>query len=80
MVGQFKKAYLPRPIKILHFLTPARIQKRITSKYFSLFNNKPPAGWVTHITSDLHAIPVRIIVPCSNQAIFLHDQKVKTKI
>ena len=27
MVGQFKKAYLHRPIKILHFLTPARIQR-----------------------------------------------------
>ena len=27
MVGQFKKAYLHRPIKILFFLTTARIQK-----------------------------------------------------
>ena len=27
MVGQFKKAYLHRPIKVLHFLTPAIIQK-----------------------------------------------------
>ena len=24
----------------------------ITSKYFSFFNNKPPANWVTHITRD----------------------------
>ena len=24
----------------------------ITSKYFSFFNNKPPASWVAHITSD----------------------------
>ena len=30
MVGQFKKSYLHRPIKILHFLTPARIQKYLT--------------------------------------------------
>ena len=30
MVGQFKKAYLHRPIKILHFLIPARIQKCLT--------------------------------------------------
>ena len=30
MVGQFKKAYLHRPIKILHFLTPPRIQKYLT--------------------------------------------------
>ena len=27
MVGQFKKAYLHRTIKILQFLTPAKIQK-----------------------------------------------------
>ena len=26
MVGQFKKAHLHRPSKILHFITPARIQ------------------------------------------------------
>ena len=24
----------------------------ITSKYFSFFNNKPPASWVAHITRD----------------------------
>ena len=30
LVGQFKKAYLHRPINILHFLTPARIQKCLT--------------------------------------------------
>ena len=30
MVGQFKKAYLHRPIKILHFLSPVRIQKCLT--------------------------------------------------
>ena len=30
MVGQFRKAYLHRPIKILHFLTAARIQKYLT--------------------------------------------------
>ena len=30
MVGQFKKVYLHRPIKILDFLTPARIQKYLT--------------------------------------------------
>ena len=31
MAGQFKKAYLQRPIKILHFLTLARIQKCLIS-------------------------------------------------
>ena len=30
MVGQFNKAYLHRPIEILHFLTLAKIQKRLT--------------------------------------------------
>ena len=30
MVGQFKKAYLQRPVNILHFLTPAGIQKCLT--------------------------------------------------
>ena len=30
MVGQFKKGYLHGPITILHFLTPAKIQKCLT--------------------------------------------------
>ena len=30
MVGQFKKTHLHRPIKILQFLTPVRIQKCLT--------------------------------------------------
>ena len=51
MIGQFKKAYLHRLIKILHFLTHAEIQKCLT-KYFNFFNNKPPASWVAHITRD----------------------------
>ena len=43
---EIQKAYLHRPIKSLHFLTPARIIKmfNITSKYFSFLNNKPPAS------------------------------------
>ena len=54
MAGQIKKAYLHKPIKILRFFTPARIQKmfNITSKYFSFFNDKPPANWVVLITRD----------------------------
>ena len=37
----------------------------ITSKYFSFFNNKPPAGRVAHTATDvLQVIPVVIIVPC----------------
>ena len=31
MIGQLKKAYLHRPIKILHFLTLVRIQKCLAS-------------------------------------------------
>ena len=30
MIGQFKKTYLHKPIKILEFLAPARIQKCLT--------------------------------------------------
>ena len=30
IVGQFEKVYLHKQIKILHFLTPARIQKYLT--------------------------------------------------
>ena len=30
MNGKFKEAYLDRPTKIPHFLTPARIQKCLT--------------------------------------------------
>ena len=39
-----EKLYLHRPIKILHFLISARIQKmfNIALKYFSFFNDKPP--------------------------------------
>ena len=28
------------------------IKINVTSKYFSFFNNKPPASWVTHITKN----------------------------
>ena len=50
------KKNLNRPIKILHSLTPARIQKcyfqNIISKCFSFFNNKPPASCVAHTATD----------------------------
>ena len=36
-----QKSSLHRPIKILHFLTPARIQNCLT---YLMFNNKPPAS------------------------------------
>ena len=68
MFGQFKKAYLQRPIKILHFLTPARIQKCLKS-----IQNILAFLTINHLQADsyiwqgifLHVIPVRIIVPCS---------------
>ena len=34
----------------------------ITSRYFSIFNNKPPTSWEIF----LHVTCVRITVPCSN--------------
>ena len=53
MVGQFKKTYLHGPIKILHFHTRENSKMfHTTSKYFSFFNNKPPASWVVHIPKD----------------------------
>ena len=35
-VGQFKKAYLHRPIKNLHFLTLTRIEKYLTYLTFNI--------------------------------------------
>ena len=46
MVAQFKKAYLHRPIKILQFPTPARIQKclpKLQNILASLTINHPQA-------------------------------------
>ena len=52
-LGNSKKDYMHWPIKILHFLTPARIQMfNITSKFFSFFHNKPPVSWVARFTRD----------------------------
>ena len=41
VTGQFIKTYLHRPIKVLDFLTPAKIKRNfnIASKYFSFLNN-----------------------------------------
>ena len=52
MIGQFKKIYLHRPIKIIIFLCENSKMYKITSKYFSFLNNKPPASWVAHVTRD----------------------------
>ena len=54
MVGQFKKAYLHRPIKVLQVSHTHENWKmlHITSKYFSFFSNEPPANWVVHVTRD----------------------------
>ena len=45
------KTYLHRSIKIPKFLTPTRTRKCL-SKYFSFFNNTPPANWVLHTMRD----------------------------
>ena len=66
MFGQFKKAYLHRPIKILNFLTPAGIQKN------NILENILGFLTINNLQTDsriqqgvlLHVIPVRIIVPC----------------
>ena len=66
MIGQFKKAYLHRPIKILHFLTTARIQKCLTQLQnilaFLTINHLQTESWIQQ-GIFLHVIPVRIIVP-----------------
>ena len=67
MVGQIKQACLHRPIKILHFLTPARIQKCLTQ-----LQNILAFLTINHLQAEsriqqgifLHVIPVCVIVPC----------------
>ena len=67
MAEQFKKAYLHRPIRILYFLTPARIQKYLTKLQNILVFLR-----INHLQAELciyqgiflHVIPVRITVPC----------------
>ena len=48
------ETYLHKPLKILQFPSRGKIPKmfNITWKYFSIFNNKLPASWVAHVTSD----------------------------
>ena len=66
MVGQFKKAYLQLPIKILHFLTPVRIQKCLTYlQNIVAFLTINHLQVESHIQEGifLHVIPGRKIVP-----------------
>ena len=71
MVGQFEKAYLHRPTKILHFLTPSGIQK-----CFTQLQNILAFLTINHLQADsrieqrifLHVILVRIIIPCCEGA------------
>ena len=78
MVGQFKKAYLHRPVTILHFLTPARIQKCLTE-----FQNILASLTINHLQAEsriyqgifLHIIPVRIIAPYIYKPIKILTQK-----
>ena len=66
VVGQLKEAYLHKPIKILHFLTPARIQKGLTylqNILAFLTTNHPQDEPPIQQGIFLHVIPVHIIVP-----------------
>ena len=43
----------------------------ITSKYFSIFNNKPPASRIAHISRDFHTCySCLYLVPCLHQKIY----------
>ena len=69
MVDQFKKPLLHRPIKILHFLTPARIQKCLTQHQnilAFLTINHPQAELLMQQRNFLDVIPVLILVPLVN--------------
>ena len=63
MVGKFKQAYLHRLIKILHFLSPAKIKTKLHNILAFITINHLQAE--SHIKQGifLHVIPVRIIVP-----------------
>ena len=66
MVGQFKKVYLHRPIKILQFLTLAKIQNCLTElKNILDFLTMRHLQTESRISQGifLHVTPVRIIVP-----------------
>ena len=66
-----QKAYLYRPVKILHFLTPARVRKHLT-----YLQNILDFLTINHLQAEssilegifLHAIPFRIIARWLNQA------------
>ena len=55
MVGKFKKNHFYRPVKILLYLTPVRIQKYIPytlylQDFLDFLTKKPPANLVVHKT------------------------------
>ena len=69
MVGQSKKAYLHRPIRIQHFLTPATIQKCLTQlqnilAFLTINHLKAESGIKQGIF--LHVMPVLSIVSKSS--------------
>ena len=67
MVGHFKKTYLHGPIKILQFLTPARIQKRLTEALLAIHHLTAESHMPFHVY--LHVIPVCIIDSCIKESI-----------
>ena len=56
MIGWFMKTYSHKPIQILQFYNSFAGENskkfNITSKFFSIFNDRPPASWVGYITRD----------------------------
>ena len=49
------KTYLHKPIKVLQlgkYTWENSKALNTTSKYFSIFNKKPPASWVAHVTRN----------------------------
>ena len=53
MIGWFMKTYLIDQSRLYNFLQWENSKIfNITSKYYSIFNNKPPANWVAQATRD----------------------------
>ena len=65
-MGNSKKLICIDQSRFYIFSPPREFKKTFTEfkNILAFFNNKPPPGWVAHITRDfLTVIPVHIIVP-----------------
>lgn len=67
-IRRLMKTYFHRPIEILYFSTGEISEVfNITSKYFYIFSNTPPASRVAHITRDFGTwYSCSHLVPCTN--------------